>query len=383
MNPTRRKFIKLGGAACLGLPALANLPVQGASWNSKPVPNDPRAKLPTLNQNIRAAADTPRLSMLFQGKSRDELIAWQEKFSAKMRELMGPIDPPTKWTVRTIETKSFDDHVREEMLLMADGVPSLPLYVLRPLSPRSSKLPIVLCLHGHGTSGHDPVVGRDETPELRAEIKKYNYDYARQLVRHGYMTVAPCFLPFGRRLDKSQRDAGGDPCTMTFVRLMNLGRTLVAENLRDARWALDYAASRSDARADRIGCVGLSYGGRMTMFTAAFDARVKVAVISGSLNMFQERVTKDAYCGAQVVPHILEYGDTPEIASLIAPRPTLWEMGSEDLLIVPGWREIAQTRIQRAYAAAGKPEAVSYHSFKGGHRWEGSATVPLLARVLK
>jgi len=38
--------------------------------------------------------------------------------------------------------------------------------------------------------------------------------------------------------------------------------------------------------------------------------------------------------GAQVIPGLLNYGDVPEIASLIAPRPCLWEVGRNDNLMV-------------------------------------------------
>jgi dienelactone hydrolase len=165
---------------------------------------------------------------------------------------------------------------------------------------------------------------------------------------------------------------------------MYLGRTLLGENLRDAMWALDYATTRPDARADRIGCVGLSYGGRMTMVVAALDPRVRVAVISGALNVFQERIQGANFsCGAQVIPGLLEFGDTPEIGSLIAPRPAIWEAGLQDPLMVPGWLEKASERIQRAYTAAGTPANFEVHRFKGGHAWNGETAIPLLARVLK
>ena len=82
-----------------------------------------------------------------------------------------------------------------------------------------------------------------------------------------------------------------------------------------------------DASPNRVACVGLSYGGRMTMVAAALEPRICAAVISGALNMFQERAMSSDYsCGAQVIPGLLELGDTPEIGSLIAPRACIWEM---------------------------------------------------------
>jgi hypothetical protein len=122
----------------------------------------------------------------------------------------------------------------------------------------------------------------------------------------------------------------------------------------------------------------------MTMMVAALDPRVRVAVISGALNVFQERVQGAGFsCGAQVIPGLLEFGDTPEIGSLIAPRPVIWEAGRQDALMVPGWLEKASARIQRAYAVAGRPENFEVHRFDGGHVWHGETAIPLLARLLK
>ena len=344
----------------------------------------PLAKLPTVNEEIRRAADAAPLSMMFHGKTADELAAWQREFSAKLSSLIGPHQPPKQWTVKRLSSRILMDHAREELLLESGGVSSLPLYVLHPKAEAGARFPIVLCLHGHGGFGHDAVAGVDDTPELKQAIEGSHYDYARQLVREGYLTVVPCFTPFGRRLDAKQNKGGTDPCAVAALRIMMFGRTLLGDNLRDAKWALDYASTLPDARTERVGCVGLSYGGRMTMVVSALDPRIKVAVISGALNVFQERVRGSGYsCGAQVIPGLLQIGDTPEIGSLIAPRPAIWEVGSKDGLAVPGWRDKAAERLQRAYAAAGQPENLQVHHFEGGHVWNGETAIPLLAKILK
>lgn len=342
------------------------------------------AKLPTVDEEIRRAVAAAPLKLQFHGSTPAELAAWQQEFSAKLRGLIGPHTPPKQWKVKVISMREFADHTREELLLESDAERSLPLYVLRPQAAAGKRFPVVLCLHGHGEFGHDAVAGVEDTPALKEAIRNLNYDYGRQLVREGYLAIVPCFTPFGRRLDAKQRDGRTDPCAIEFVRLMFLGRTLLGENLRDAVWALDYATARPDARADRVGCVGLSYGGRMTMVVTALDPRVRVAVISGALNVFQERVQGAGYsCGAQVIPGLLEFGDTPEIGALIAPRPVIWEAGRRDGLMVPGWLEKASARIQHAYAAAGKPENFQLHRFDGGHVWNGATAIPLLANVLR
>jgi len=351
------------------------------AWGAAALP-----RLPTVDEETQLAAKNAALGMLFNGRTPADFAAWRKAFAAALNQRLGPHQPPPRWSPSQLARTEFSDHTRTEWLLSAPGVPSLPLYVLNPSVARHGPgpYPIIVALHGHGEFGHDAVAGVDDTPERVEEIKKLNYDYGRQLVREGYLVIVPCLTPFGRRLDRSYvTNRRNDPCATAFVRLMLLGRTLMGENVRDVRWALDYAQTRPDARPDRAACVGLSYGGRMTMLAAALDERFQVAVISGALNMMQERVQVSYSCGGQVVPGLLEIGDTPEIGSLIAPRPCIWEVGSKDGLIKPEWVKVAKERLGRAYAAAGQPGNLQYRHFEGGHSWDGTTAVPLLASVLK
>ncbi len=327
----------------------------------------------------KSIADAP-LAMLFDGQGPEECRAWQGRFRAKLAELLGPHQPPPQWRTTVEAEIEFGDHSRRSLLLEADGHPVLPVHVLLPKV--GGKRPAVVALHGHGPFGHDAVAGVDDTPERAEDIAKFNYDYGRQLARRGYVVVTPCFQPFGRRLDS--KDAyDSDACAVSFVRLQLLGRVLIAENLRDALWSFSLLRSLPEVDPDRIGCIGLSYGGRMTMLTAAMEPRIRVAVPSGALNVMQERGMLRYSCGAQVIPGMLQYGDVPEIAGLIAPRPSLWEVGMRDGLMVKDWIGPAWERIERVYAALGAAEQLTRDDFDGTHRWNGVKAYPLLDRVLK
>lgn len=340
-----------------------------------------RAGPAQIHDEIRALAERAPLRMQFRGGGARECRRWQRAFAAKLGELLGPYQPPPQWETITERSVEMEDHRREELLLRAAGQRELPVHVLIPRSS-SGKRPAILALHGHGPFGHDSVAGIAGTPERAKSIAGANYDYGLQLARRGYVVAVPCFTPFGRRLDDPKAYGGADPCAVTFVRMQLLGKVLMAENLRDALWALELLARRADVDAARLGCVGLSYGGRMTMLAAALSPRIRVAVISGALNLMQERIRGRYSCGAQVIPSLLEYGDVPEIASLIAPRPCLWEVGRQDALMVKEWIEPALERIRRAYRAFGALDKLRVDSFEGGHRWNGVQAYPLLDEVL-
>jgi dienelactone hydrolase len=361
-----------GLAAVPALLAAAQAPPPKFAGGERPV---------LIDQEIRKLAAEAPLEMRFRGGTAEECRQWQAAFGRKLRELLGPHRPPESWRVEVERVVELPDHRREELLLSAKGHPTLPVYLLIPKGAKGP-CPGVVAIHGHGPLGHDPVVGRELTPGVEAQVKSANYDYGRQLVRRGYVVAAPCLTPFGRRLGDVKK-GGTDPCAVTFVRLQILGKLLIAENLRDILWSLELLARRKEVDSQRLGCVGLSYGGRMTMLAAAVEPRIKVAVVSGALNCFQERVQARYSCGAQVIPGLLRYGDVPEIASLIAPRPCLWEVGTEDKLLPARWVEESLARIGRAYKSLGAEGRLRVDRFPGGHRWHGEAAYRLLDSVLK
>ena len=339
------------------------------------------ATIPTVDERLRAMAAEAPLVMKFKGSSREQCQAWQHEFAAKLRSLLGPYQPPAAWKTVTREAKELDDHFREELVLTAEGCSPLPIYLLGPRNI-SKPRPGILALHGHGAHGHHPVAGRDDLAGVAAAIREANYDYGRELARRGYVVVVPCLTPFGERLGKSDIYKGEDPCAVSFVRLQILGKVLIGENLRDSLWALEALARDPRVDSTRLACVGLSYGGRMTMLAAALEPRIRASIISGALNVMQERISVPYSCGAQVIPGLLQYGDTPEIASLIAPRPCLWEIGAKDNLISPTWAEEGLTRIRRAYRAYDEEDRLVVDRFPGGHQWNGRVAYPWLEKVL-
>ena len=343
----------------------------------------------TVHERIRLASRNAPLTQQFHGETPAEFREWHQEFRTTLNRLLGETAPPAEWTVVEESRIELDDHMRVEQLLTADGEDPLPVYVLLPqpkagtADARGGKRPAVVCVHGHGDHGHHPVAGRDDLPGVAKAIAGANYDYGRQFVRRGYVVVAPCLVPFGRRLAGVRSKRGTDPCAVAFVRMQALGRLLMGQNVRDVRWCVDLLESLPEVDGERIGCAGLSYGGRITMLATAVEDRIRVAAVSGALNLLQERITHQYSCGAQVIPGLLQYGDFSEIGSLIAPRPAVWEVGSKDGLVVPGWDRKFRERLERAYRAAGAANRLQFDDFQGGHRWNGEKAFPLFDQVLR
>jgi hypothetical protein len=325
-------------------------------------------KPPTADERIREEAKNAPLELRFRGTTAEECRAWQKEFAGKLRTALGPYDPPKQWKVTSVRKVEHDDYTFEDLILEAKDHPALPLCVLTPKNAEKGKHAGILALHGHSPNGH-LAIGQG--------------DAGRTLVRKGFVVVTPCFTPFGVRLGKPEDYGKQDPCGVTFIRLQLLGKLLIAENLRDSLWALEFLASRPEVNPERIGCVGLSYGGRMCMLTSALEPRIKIAVVGGALNVMQERIQVKYSCGAQVIPGLLKYGDVPEIGSLIAPRPAIWQWGANDALIKPADAEDAIKRMRVAYKALGAADNLIVDRFEGGHVWHWNDALPELQKVLQ
>jgi dienelactone hydrolase len=374
MPLTRRRMLGMT-AAMLGLCGYGRL--AHADEEADPLPR-------TMHEAIRLQARQAKLSMLFRGSTPDEMRAWQIEFRAKLNELLGDSLPPANWRAIEEQRAEFDDYTRVELRLEAEGIDSVPTYLLIPHTASADRpAPAVVCLHGHAESGHHALVGRTLQSAEDPRSPGAETSIGTRFLRRGYVVAAPCFIPFGRRLGGPKPKSGTDPCAEALVRLLALGQLPITNNLRDARWVIDLLQSRPEVRKDRIGCAGLSYGGRMTMLTAAIDQRIKVAVVSGASNLLQERISGHYSCGAQIVPSLLQYGDYSEIGSLIAPRPCVWEVGAKDTLISPTWAKVFRERLQRAYAACGAGDQLHFDEHDGGHVWSTQVALPLFDAVLK
>jgi cephalosporin-C deacetylase-like acetyl esterase len=115
------------------------------------------------------------------------------------------------------------------------------------------------------------------------EYRNYQYLY-QTLARKGYMVLA--FDPFGQ----GERKQYLDPKTGESLygstgehsqagrQLLLLGATFAQYRAWDGIRALDYLLSRPEVDPQRIGCTGHSGGGTMTMYLAALEPRIQVAV---------------------------------------------------------------------------------------------------------
>jgi dienelactone hydrolase len=129
---------------------------------------------------------------------------------------------------------------------------------------------------------------------------------------------------------------------------------------------VDYLESRDNVDQSRIGCVGCSFGGTMSMFLSAVNLRISVSCISGYL-MAPGTCSFSGTCGSQALPGLLTLGDRAEVAGLICPRPLLIQIGEYDSVFPARHALKEYKRLQRIYRAAGQTDRLALDRFDGCH----------------
>ena len=145
---------------------------------------------------------------------------------------------------------------------------------------------------------------------------------------------------------------------------------------------LDYIATRSELDSSRVGCMGVSGGGTATVFAAALEPRIRVAMVSGYLNTFRDSVGSLAHCIDNYVPGILNWAEMHDIAGLIAPRPLFVESGEQDNIFPIKASTESFNRVREIYGVFGAADRVDHEVFQGEHSFWGKRGIPFGARHL-
>lgn len=277
-----------------------------------------------------------------------DIREWQREFRAAMDALRGPLPERAPLDVDTVEIIPEAGFARHRLQIRVSDISTLPAYLLVPdgLSP-GEKRPGLIVSHGHAAHGIDSICG---VRGLDCE-EAVRRAYALHAVRAGYVVLTPSWWGWtGRDGHVTPRIKGGeDMCNRIQMAASMYGLSVLSLHIQDGQAALDVLTSRPEVDAERIGCIGNSYGGRTTMWLTVYDSRIRAAVASGCMNTFRERSLKLSACGIQYLPGMLRYGDVPEVLSLIAPRPLQLQAGQQDNLLTPADRDAMERVIRRAY----------------------------------
>jgi dienelactone hydrolase len=233
----------------------------------------------------------------------------REHILANMQQVMGPLPDRSHQVPLDIsikEEQTTNRYLRRKISFAVEENDRVPAYLLIPRD-RRGKLPAVLCLHQTVRIGKGEPAGLGDRENLR---------YAVHLAERGYVTLAPDYPSFGEyAYDFSRsRFASG-----TMKAIWNNMRTV------------DLLQTLPEVDGQRIGCIGHSLGGHNSMFTAAFDTRVKALVSSCGFTSFAKYYGGNlkGWTSPRYMPRIASVYemrpekmpfDFPEVVAAFAPR---------------------------------------------------------------
>ena len=283
----------------------------------------------------------------------DKPILSTDVFRKKLLAGLGGPWPQTKnLKVRLRETIKRDGYTIESLYYQVDPNDRVPALLLIPDGVSASRpAPAVICLHQHQYRyGKNEPAGLDGAPM---------HHTGAALAQEGYVVLCPDMLCFGERRDEKLK--GGNYERFEFLRYLVNGKCLAWKNILDIRHAVDLLVQRREVQSDHLGCYGHSMGSTNTYMVGPWEPRLKCFVCNCCLPTYKAIHREHMlHCFPNFVPGLLEYGETPNIAALIAPRPLHMNFGELDQgSPIDEVRHGVQT-IAAAYAAANAPQSFSH-----------------------
>jgi hypothetical protein len=203
-----------------------------------------------------------------RGTSAGERAVSRGELLARMERVMGRFpgaERRSDLNVQVIEEVDCGDYVRKFLTYQSEPGGSVPAYLLLPKAEvlrkgKSGKAIGILTLHQTHALGQKVVVGLGESP---------NDEYGVELAKRGFVCLAPAYPHLANYAPSLTNWESG---TMKAI----------WDNVR----GLDLLAEFAGCDPERFGAIGHSLGGHNSLFTAAFDQRIKVAVTSCGFDSF-------------------------------------------------------------------------------------------------
>jgi pimeloyl-ACP methyl ester carboxylesterase len=196
------------------------------------------------------------------------------------------------------------------------------------------------------------------------EAESMEFGVLEKLTRNGFLIIAVDV----RGVGATKPPHPDEEIARTFTNLDNaettmaywaweINQSLFGRRVLDVLRSVDYALSRSDVDRTKVRIIGKGMGALWTLYAAALDTRIALAICDEGLLSYRFLTRSDRYRhGANImIPNVLNSFDLPHVAGAVAGRPlAILSPVDEMKEIVP--TVVAQQEFQwtsDAFAAAG------------------------------
>lgn len=241
-------------------------------------------------------------------------------------------------------------------------------YVLIP-DKKSKSGVAAFCGHGYGAR---QIIRQSKHGKYRFInfIDNYQKNFALNLALDGHTVIVPEFIGFGEaRLKKDLHiPFYGSSCDTVSHHALIYGFTAAGLRIYQAMCCIDLLINHYSC--EETGCMGISGGGLVSLYTACLDERIKKCCVCGYINTFRTSVLARWHCPDNYIPGIYKNGDMYDYASCIAPRRLMMQAGRKDKLFTIDGSENAVQKIKKNFSAAGCESNFYPVLFDGKHEVE-------------
>lgn len=359
---TRRQFLKASatGAAATAMPGVAHAiekAVSGGPAVEKQItPLRATDQISRWAENLKPALAVPT--------EPNAVRAWRPR----ARETIGRLLALDEATTAQPHVESLGRSRHENIVVhrIAIGPADEQPWEAVVMQPAKSQKPrgAWLCLHGHMAGGCSSVTGLVvDAPGGRESLEKYEGDYALQLARRGYVTMAFDFPGFGRRGTEAV------PSKQMLSRALMVGRPYLGWCVANAMAALTVLRTWPTVRPDRVGVMGFSMGGTLAGMTAAADERVCAAALSGRFPSWRDRLARGSAMELACIPGMVRQLDLGDMLAAAVPVPLFVSM---EVLGDPEKSRQLLAPIRRAYQGFNAMDRLTeYYDNAPRHRFVG------------
>lgn len=314
-------------------------------------------------------------SMSYKGEDYD---SWKKCAREKLSSLLG-MDKFTKVDAKTeIEFEKVENGIEEiRFTFQSEDGYRVPCHLMLPEG--TEKPPVMICLQGHSKGMHISL-GRPKYEGDEETIKGGDRDFCVRAVKEGFAAIAVEQRNFG----ECGGSETGPKCFESTMTAFLMGRTTIGERVWDISRLIDVLESdfADKVDIDNICCMGNSGGGTATIYIAALEDRIALAMPSCAMCTYKDSIGAMYHCSCNYVPNIALFFEMSDLLAMACPKYYIQVSGKDDVIFPIDAATDVFKEGKKAYAINNVEDRCTLVTGNGGHRFYADDAWPIVHKYI-
>lgn len=313
-------------------------------------------------------------TMSYDGK---DFFEWQKNARNKLTELLGldrfeKVEPKTEIEYK----KKIKGATEIRFTFQSEEGYRVPCHLLLPNGVENP--PVMICLQGHTTGMHISL-GRVKYDRDEMSIRDGDRDFCVRAVKEGYAAIALEQRNYGETSETPLPD-----CELSMLIATLFGRTTIGSRVWDIQRLIDVLENEfADVmNVKKICLMGNSGGGTATIYTAALEDRIVLAMPSCAVSTYKDSIGAMSHCCCNYIPHIAEYFDMNDLISMSYPKYYIQVNGKYDGIFPIEPAKDVFKKGKAAYKDMGKGDRCAHVIGGEGHRFYADLSWPIVHKFI-